>query len=153
MSDERIKKRIQSIEVRNSFTDELWSRGIEKTIEFAMITNKTYKIFGDDVNAAEIRAIKGLDKNDNIRDNMTDIEMQLTQMTEVGAKEIMQWEDAQGFAAIGDCVDKSVEIVKETRAKFETIKKNPVLSSQNNLSNQQKEKRKLMKKEKQKLKE
>lgn len=152
MSDERIKKRIQSIEVRNSFTDELWSRGIEKAIEFAMITNKTYKIFGDDVNAEEIRTIKGLAKNDNIRDNMTDIEMQLTQMTEVGAKEIIQWENAEGFTAIGECVDKSVEIVKETRAKFETIKKNPVLSSHNYLSPQQKEKRKLMKKAEKKLK-
>lgn len=55
MSEERIKKRMQSIEVRNSFTDELRSRGIEKNIEFAMITNKTYKVFWDDMNAEEIR--------------------------------------------------------------------------------------------------
>jgi hypothetical protein len=94
MSDERIKKRIQSIEVRNSFTDELRSRGIEKAIEFAMITNKTYKVFGDEVNAEEIRMMKELAKNDNIRDNMTDMEIQLTQMAEVGAKEIMQRENA-----------------------------------------------------------
>jgi hypothetical protein len=45
MSDDWIKKRLQTIETRNLFTDELWTRGIEKSFEYALITNKTYKVF------------------------------------------------------------------------------------------------------------
>ncbi len=133
---------MQGIETRNVFTDELRSRGIEKGIEFAMITNKTYKIFGDNVDADDIRDVKGLAKTDNIRDNMTDMEIQLTQMAETGAKEIIQKKNATGFNQIGACVDTSVEIIKETREKFEKAVEQPILSSHNNLSEKQKERRK-----------
>ncbi|GHV21691.1 hypothetical protein FACS189428_2520 [Clostridia bacterium] len=142
MTEDWIKKRMQGIETRNNFTDELRSRGIEKGIEFAMITNKTYKVFGDEMNAENIRVIKGLTKQDNIRDNMTDMEVQLTQMTEATAKTIIQGKNAEGFNAIGECVDTSVEIMNETREKIELASGTPMLSSHNNLSDQQKEKRK-----------
>jgi hypothetical protein len=70
------------------------------------------------------------------------MEIQLTQMAEAGAKEIMEGNNAEGFNEVGDCVDKSVEIVRETREKFELASKKNFLSSQNNLTEKQKEKRK-----------
>jgi hypothetical protein len=152
LNEDRIKKRIQGIEARNMFTDELLLRGIKQGIEYAMITNKTYKIFGDDINAEEIRTMKGLAKSDNIRDNMTDMEIQLTQIAETGAKEIMQRKNAHGFNQIGECVDTSVEIVKETREKFEQAMDLPILSKENNLSDKQKENRKQMKNKRKSLK-
>jgi hypothetical protein len=121
-------------------------RGIENGIEYAIITNKTYKIFGEDIDAADIRAKKGLAPHDSIRDHMTTMEIQLTQMAEAGAKEIMEGNNAEGFEEVGACVDKSVEIVRDTREKFELAAQKPLLSSQNNLSEKQKEKRKLKKK-------
>jgi hypothetical protein len=124
---------MQGIEMRKNFTDELRMRGIESWIEYAILTNKTYKIFGDDINASDIRAIKKLAPNDSIRDNMTPMEIQLTQMAEAGAKEIMEGNNAEWFDQVGDCVDKSVEIVKEIREKFEVASKKKFLSSQNNL--------------------
>jgi hypothetical protein len=146
MTEDWIKKRMQGIETRNLFTDELRMRGIENGIEYAIITNKTYKIFGDDIDASRIKAKKGLLPHDSVRDNMTAMEIQLTQMAEAGAKEIMEGNDAEGFEQVGACVDKSVEIVRETREKFEIASKKSMLSSQNNLSEKQKEKRKQKKK-------
>jgi hypothetical protein len=146
MTEDWIKKRIQGIATRNTFTDELRMRGIENGIEYAIITNKTYKIFGDEIDASDIRTLKGLAPNDNIRDNMTAMEIQLTQMAEAGAKEIMEGNNAKGFNEVGACVDQSVEIVRETKEKFEIAAKKPLLSPENNLSKQQKQKRKLRKK-------
>lgn len=143
MDESWIKKRIQGIEARNMFTDELLMRWIKQWFEYAMITNKTYKIFGEDIDAKDIKKIKNLSKNDNIRDNMTDMEIQLTQITETWAKEIIQKKNARGFNQIGECVDKSVEIIKETREKFEKAIDWQILSTKNNLSNRQKNKRKL----------
>jgi hypothetical protein len=145
MTDEEIRQRIQSIETRNDFTDQLKYRGAKTGFEYAYLTNKTYDIFGANTTASEIRAVKGLKKSDNIRDHMDKQELLLTEMTEETAKNIMVGNDAQGFHQLDECVEKSVQIMKETREKIEGATKKKALSDFNRLSEQQKEKRKYRK--------
>jgi hypothetical protein len=88
--------------------------------------------------------VKGLAKSDNIRDHMNKAELLLTEMTEETAKNIMVGNKATGFNQVEECVEKSVEIMTETREKIEKATKSRALSDFNRLSAQQKEKRKLM---------
>jgi hypothetical protein len=111
MTDEEIKQRLQAIDVRKGFTDTLKFRGIASNFEYALLTNQTYQVFGDEMSAEKIRNTKGLIKGDNIRDNMTSLELQLVQMTEEATKHIILTKNAKGFNEIGVCVDTSVKIV------------------------------------------
>ncbi|MDR3169858.1 MAG: hypothetical protein LBU27_09300 [Candidatus Peribacteria bacterium] len=141
MMDEEIRQRIQSIETRNEFTDQLRERGIKDGFEYAYLTNKTYGIFGAHMTAATIKEMKGLAKSDNIRDHMNKQELLLTEMTEETAKHVMVGNNAKGFNQLEECVDVSVEIMKETREKIEKATKQRALSDFNRLSDTQKEKK------------
>jgi hypothetical protein len=152
MTDEEIRQRIQSIETRNDFTDQLRERGIKEGFEYAYLTNKTYGIFGAHMTATSIKEVKGLAKSDNIRDHMNKQELLLTEMTEETAKHIMVGNDAKGFNQLEECVDISVEIMTETREKIEKATQQRALSDFNRLSDKQKEKRKLIHKKRKPLK-
>jgi hypothetical protein len=148
MTDEEIRQRIQSIETRNEFTDQLKGRGIKDGFEYAYLTNKTYGIFGANMTAEQIRTTKGLVKSDNVRDHMNKQELLLTEMTEETAKNIIVGNDAKGFTQVEACVGISVEIMTETREKIEKATQHRALSDFNRLSDKQKEKRKQMRRNK-----
>ena len=80
-----IKQRLQAIEMRKELTDEWRNRGIEKESEFAILTNEITKAWSG-LSVKEYKQKKGL-KKENLRDNMTNIELVLNMLAEVNAKD------------------------------------------------------------------
>lgn len=85
-SDEWIKKRLTGMVDRFKLTDIWKDGGIEKPVEYAMLTNEIYKSWSG-MKASEYKAYKGIRK-ESLRDNMTDIEVLLTDLGEIATRDI-----------------------------------------------------------------
>jgi hypothetical protein len=85
-SREWINQRLKSIEVRKELTDEWQDRGIEKDIDFAILTNEITQAWSDKT-GKEYKRFKGL-KKDNLRDNMSNLELVLNMLAEASTTEI-----------------------------------------------------------------
>ena len=94
-SKEWINQRLKSIEVRKELTDEWESRGIEEGLEFAILTNEITKAWADR-NVREYKNLKGL-KKENLRDNMTNLELVLTMLAEASTTEISKEQQPDGL--------------------------------------------------------
>lgn len=94
-SDDWIKKRLNSIVDRFKLTDIWKDGGIEKPIEYAILTNEIYKTWSG-MKANEYKEYKGLRK-ESLRDNMTDIEVLLTDLGEIATRDIAGTEKPQGL--------------------------------------------------------
>ncbi len=101
-----IEKRLRGIAIRQELTDEWDERGVDERRDFAILTNEISKAtFGKSVK--EHRKIKDLDpmnKNQNLRDHMTDLELIFTMLGEKSTTEITQSRDSKGFH---ECLDSS----------------------------------------------
>lgn len=135
MTDDEIRRRISSIETRNDLTDEYQARGIVG-LEYWILTNIWYWIFW--TTAEWIKKKKWLGKHDNPRDHMNKTELLLTELTEETSKNLIKKKDAKWFNQIAPCVEKSVDIVKETKDAIESATWEDVLSDFNRLSDRQK---------------
>ena len=90
-----INKRIQAILHRNELTNYWSENGINSEEEYALLTNEIYKTWSG-MNAKEYKNYKGLRK-ENLRDNMTDIEIALTDLSEIATKNIAIEKQPHGF--------------------------------------------------------
>ena len=103
-SEDWINQRLKTIEVRKQLTDE-WNRiGISKHEDFAILTNEITKAWAGKT-VKEYKQLKGL-KKENLRDNMTNIELILNMLAEATTKEISEKENPKTFS-------KSKEIARE----------------------------------------
>lgn len=103
-SKDWINQRLKTIEVRKELTDE-WNRaGISKQADFAILTNEITKAWSGKT-VKEYKQFKGL-KKENLRDNMTNIELILNMLAEATTKEISEKENPETFG-------KSKEIARE----------------------------------------
>ncbi|MDO9579364.1 MAG: hypothetical protein Q7J06_02190, partial [Bacteroidales bacterium] len=103
-SEDWINQRLKTIEVRKQLTDE-WNRvGISKQEDFAILTNEITKAWAGKT-VKEYKQFKSL-KKENLRDNMTNIELILNMLAEATTKEISEKEDPKTFG-------KSKEIARE----------------------------------------
>ena len=93
--EEWIAKRMKSIQERKKLTDVWKENGIEKNIEYAILTNEIYKAWSG-MKANEYKDFKGIRK-ESLRDNMSDIEVILTDLGEVTARDIAKKERPQGL--------------------------------------------------------
>ncbi|MBI3031918.1 Bro-N domain-containing protein [Candidatus Woesearchaeota archaeon] len=99
-----INQRLKTIEVRKQLTDE-WNRvGITKQEDYAILTNEITKAWSEKT-VKEYKQLKGL-KRENLRDNMTNIELILNMLAEATTKEISEKENPDSF-------EQSREIAKE----------------------------------------
>jgi len=71
------------------------------------------------MNTKQLKEFKGLGKHHNLRDNMTGLELILTDLQEEASKEFMRNKNAQGFSEVSECVDQSVEATKDAKEVFE----------------------------------
>lgn len=76
-----INQRLQTIEMRKKLTDEWKERGVKEGMEYAMLTDEMTKAWSG-LTVKEYKKLKGL-KKENLRDNMTDIELVLNMLAEV----------------------------------------------------------------------
>ena len=93
--EEWIAKRMKSIQERKKLTDVWKENGIESNIEYAILTNEIYKEWSG-MTAKEYKQYKGLRK-ENLRDNMDNIELILTDLSEEATKRLATKQKPNGL--------------------------------------------------------
>ena len=133
-TDEWIKQRLIGIVDRFKLTDIWKDGGIEKPVEYALLTNEIYRSWSG-MKASEYKEYKGLRK-ESLRDNMTDIEVLLTDLGEVATRDIARNQHPKGLsenmkvAKIGGQVAKDARDSYEKATKVSAISKGNVLNYQ-----------------------
>ena len=133
-SDDWIKKRLIGIVDRFKLTDVWKDGGIEKPIEYALLTNEIYKSWSG-MKASEYKAYKGLRK-ESLRDNMTDIEVLLTDLGEVATRDIARNEQPKGLKENLIVAKKGGEVARDARKSYEKATNKPAISNSNALDYQ-----------------
>jgi hypothetical protein len=87
-SQEWINQRLKSIEIRKALTDEWENRGVKEGLEFAILTNEITEAWTG-MTTGEYKKLKDL-KKENLRDNMTNLELVLNMLAETATTEISQ---------------------------------------------------------------
>ncbi len=129
-TDEWIEQRLQGITVRDELTTEWRERGADERREFAILTGILHT-GAFDVSLDEHRAVKGLKKRDNLRDNMTSLELALTMLTEATSTAIHQARDSQGLMELQRDAGEAGAIAGATRLQIEERTGQPVVSEDN----------------------
>lgn len=128
-TDEWIKQRLIGIVDRFKLTD-IWKDGeINKPIEFALLTNEIYKNWSG-MKASEYKAYKGLRK-ESLRDNMTDIELALTNIGELTTRDIARVEHPKGLKENMSVAKRGGKVAKDARDSYEKATKKSAISSDN----------------------
>lgn len=130
-SDDWIKKRLIGIVDRFKLTDVWKSGGIEKPVEYALLTNEIYKTWSG-MKASEYKDYKGLRK-ESLRDSMTDIEVLLTDLGEVATRDIAKEEKPQGLEENMSVAKRGGKVAKGARALYEEETKKSAISKENAL--------------------
>lgn len=94
-SEEWIRQRLMSIKVRNDLTNEWRNRGVKKGAEYAILTDEISKAWSG-MTTKEYKNYKGL-KKENLRDNMSDLELVLTMLSEATTTEIEKQKKPKTF--------------------------------------------------------
>ena len=133
-SDEWIKKRLTGMVERFKLTD-IWKYGgITKPVEYAMLTNEIYKGWSG-MKANEYKAYKGLRK-ESLRDNMTDIEVLLTDLGEIATRDIAQKEHPEGFKENMNVVKRGGQVASDARRSYEKATSRSAITNENALNYQ-----------------
>ena len=116
-SEEWIHQRLLSIRIRNDLTAEWQTRGMERGREFAILTDEITRAWSG-MSTRQYKNLKGL-KKENLRDNMTDLELVLTMLSEATTTEISKKEQPEGFAENLEVARSGGEIAGDTRKAIE----------------------------------
>lgn len=116
-SEEWIKERMNAIEARKALTDEWKAHGIEDTLEFAILTNDMTKAWSGKT-VKEYKAYKDLHK-ENLRDNMTDIELALNSLAEVTTRALTRQHNPKGLEENRQIAKRGGGVSKTARVEIE----------------------------------
>jgi hypothetical protein len=128
-SKEWINQRLKSIEVRKELTDEWENRGIKKGQQFATLTDIITQAWSGNT-VKQYKSFKGL-KKENLRDNMTNLELVLNMLAEATTTEISKENNPETFADNKKIAKKGGEIAGFTRKKIEAETGKKIVSPQN----------------------
>ena len=126
-SDKWINERMRSIEMRKELTDEWHRAGIHEQKDFAILTNVLTQAWSG-MTTGEYKRHKGLTK-ENLRDNMTNIELALNTLAEVATTEISRQRNPQGMAQSRQTAKEGGEVARNARADIESRLGHSVISS------------------------
>ena len=124
-----INQRLQTIEMRKELTDEWKARGIEKETDYAILTNEMTKAWSG-LSVKEYKEKKGL-KKENLRDNMTNIELVLNMLAEVTATSISKQEKPEGFEESKKVAVRGGKVANTAREEYEKATGQKAVSSLN----------------------
>ena len=127
-----ISKRMQSIQDRKELTDVWKENGIIDSREFAILTNEIYKTWSG-MKANEYKAYKGIRK-ESLRDNMTDIELALTNIGELTTRDIAREERPKGLKENMSVAKRGGKVAKDARDSYEKATKKLAVSKDNALN-------------------
>ena len=124
-----ITQRLQTIRMRKELTDEWQARGVTRDKDYAILTNEMTKAWSG-MTVAEYKQYKGLHK-ENLRDNMTDIELVLNMLAEVTTKTLSQQEQPETFEQNKSVAKRGGAFAGDTRRRFEQETGTKVISPVN----------------------
>ena len=128
-SEEWINQRLKTIDIRKEFTDELRQKGISASKDFAILTNILTQAWSG-YSVKEYKDLKGL-KKENLRDNMTNMELVLNMLAETSSTEISKSKKAKGFKEAEDSVIKGGNIARIAKEQLEKETGKKVISNKN----------------------
>ncbi len=131
-TDEWIKARLTGIVDRFKLTDVWKDGGINKSIEYALLTNEIYKGWSG-MKASEYKKLKGIRK-ESLRDNMTDIEVALTNIGEIATRDIAREERPHGLKENLKVAKRGGGVAKGAKDLYEKETKKSVISKSNSLN-------------------
>ena len=126
-SDNWINQRIKSIEVRKELTDEWKRTGVKEGLEYASLTDIITKEWSG-MTTKQYKQHKGL-KKENLRDNMTNLEMAFNILAEASATELSKQHDPQGYSQQKGVAKDGGSVAKVAREKLESQLGHTIISS------------------------
>lgn len=128
-SREWINQRLQAIQVRKELTDEWQDRGIEQGREFAILTDELTRAWSG-MSTRQYKTHKGL-KKENLRDNMTTLELVLNMLAEATTTEFSRQEQPEGLEENRRIARAGGSVAAGAREAIEERTGKPVITSQN----------------------
>lgn len=126
-SEAWINQRIKSIEVRKELTDEWKRTGVQEGLEYASLTDIITREWSG-FTTKQYKQYKGL-KKENLRDNMTNLEIALNILAEASATELSKQRDPQGFKAQTQIAKDGGSVAKAARSQLEDKLGRSIISS------------------------
>ena len=128
-SREWINQRLQAIQVRKELTDEWDARGVQMGKEYAILTDEITKAWSG-MNTRQYKNLRGL-KKENLRDNMTTLELVLNMLAEATTTEISKQKAPEGLRENVEVARSGGKIAGDARKAIEQQTGVPVITSQN----------------------
>jgi hypothetical protein len=135
-SKEWINQRLKSIEIRKELTDEWKERGMKEGLEYAILTDEITKAWAGK-SVKQYKAFKGL-KKQNLRDNMTNLELVLNMLAEASTTEISNKQKPKGIVENKKVAQKGGNAAKQARQSIEKETGESIVSWENATSLQNK---------------
>lgn len=124
-----INQRLKSIEVRNELTDEWQDRGVKEGLEYAILTDEITKAWADK-SVKDYKKFKGL-KKQNLRDNMTNLELVLNMLAEASTTEISKKKTPESFDENKTVARQGGHVAGTARKEIETQTGESIISPEN----------------------
>ena len=128
-SEEWVHQRLLAIRIRNELTDEWKKRGVQKGKEYAILTDEITRAWSG-MNTRQYKNLKGL-KKENLRDNMSDLELVLSMLAEASTTDIAKAEQPQGFDENQKIARRGGNVAGVARKALEAETGKPVVTAQN----------------------
>ena len=126
---EWINQRLQAIQVRKELTDEWDARGVQKGVEYAILTDEISRAWSG-MSTRQYKNLKGL-KKENLRDNMTTLELVLNMLAEATTTEISKQKTPATLSENIDVARAGGKVAGDARKAIETQTGVPVITSKN----------------------
>ncbi|MFA5855007.1 MAG: Bro-N domain-containing protein [Candidatus Gracilibacteria bacterium] len=134
-SKEWINQRLKSIEIRKELTDEWSERGMKEGLEYAILTDEITKAWAGK-SVKQYKNFKGLQKQ-NLRDNMTNLELVLNMLAEASTTEISKKQKPKGLIENKMVAQKGGNAAKQARIEIEKQTGESIISSKNAKQNRE----------------
>ena len=126
---EWINQRLQAIQVRKELTDEWDARGVQKGVEYAILTDEISRAWSG-MSTRQYKNLKGL-KKENLRDNMTTLKLVLNMLAEAPTTEISKQKAPETFSENIDVARAGGKVAGDARKAIESQTGVPVITSKN----------------------
>ena len=128
-SPDWVHQRLLSIRVRKELTDEWQTHGVEQGREYAILTDEITRAWSG-MNTRQYKRLKGL-KKENLRDNMSTLELTLNMLAEATTTELTKTRNPQGLAENQDVAKRGGRVAGDARKAIEKESGRPVITSEN----------------------
>ena len=128
-SEEWIHQRLLTIRIRNDLTAQWQKHGVQKGVEYAILTDEIIKAWSG-MNTRQYKNLKGL-KKENLRDNMSDLELVLNMLAEATSTELSKAVKPETFEENARVARRGGQVAGNARREIEAQTGRPIITAQN----------------------